>query len=207
MWLRRVLRSCSSSRSSGGVTPRPEDVPMEHARRGAGRWAVLRSVFVDVVAVLVVPMAVVQVVDVIAARNGLAAVAVGVSYLVLSVEFALRVALFAVEVIEVVVVQDRLTPVVGQVQPQRANRRPASGHAGGGTTTLAREPAPLQRDGTDTVSHRYAKLAKRLGIDTFHDRPARPRCRGRGRSAGAGKSWRPSLPTSRRRRWRWSARH
>jgi hypothetical protein len=72
-------------------------------------------VLVDVVAVLVVPMAVVQVVQVVAVGHGRATVAGLVGPLVRIVDRLLRVVLSAVDVVCVVTVRDHLAPVAGQV--------------------------------------------------------------------------------------------
>ena len=70
---------------------------------------------VDVIAVLVVPVAVVQVVEVALVLDRVAAVAVCVRTRVLRVHFALFVLLAIVEMVRVVVVLNRCAPVTGQV--------------------------------------------------------------------------------------------
>jgi hypothetical protein len=68
-------------------------------------------VLVDVIAMLEVAVAVMDVVHVIAVGDRLAAVSVGVRARVAGVHRLLRVVLAAVHVIDVVVVLDRLAPV------------------------------------------------------------------------------------------------
>jgi hypothetical protein len=72
-------------------------------------------VFVDVVAVLVVAVAVVHVVGVTLVLDRLAAVAVCVRPVVFGVQLALLVLLAIVDVIGVVIVLNRGAPVTGQV--------------------------------------------------------------------------------------------
>jgi hypothetical protein len=72
-------------------------------------------VLVDVVAVLVVPVAVVQVVLVIAVLDGFATVTGAVRPVVGRVDLRLGVTLVPVHVIAVVTVLDRFAPVVRQV--------------------------------------------------------------------------------------------
>jgi hypothetical protein len=72
-------------------------------------------VLVDVIAVLVMPVAVVQVVEVALVLDRVAAVAVCVRTRVLRVHFALFVLLAIVEMVRVVVVLNRCAPVIGQV--------------------------------------------------------------------------------------------
>jgi hypothetical protein len=72
-------------------------------------------VFVDVVAVLVVAVAVVHVVDVVLVLDLVAAVAVGVRPVVFGVQLALLVLLAAVDVVVVIAVLNRGAPVTGQV--------------------------------------------------------------------------------------------
>jgi hypothetical protein len=72
-------------------------------------------VLVDVVAVLVVAVAVVDVIGVALVLDGLAAVTVRVRTVVGGVQLALLVLLTVVDVIGVVVVLDRGTPVARQV--------------------------------------------------------------------------------------------
>jgi hypothetical protein len=72
-------------------------------------------VLVDVISVLVMPVAVVHVVDVVPVLDRVAAVAVRVSTLVLAVDSAFLVLLAIVEMVRVVVVLNRRAPVIGQV--------------------------------------------------------------------------------------------
>jgi hypothetical protein len=72
-------------------------------------------VLVDVIAVLVMPVAVVQVVEVVLVLGRVAAVAVCVRTRVLGVHFALFVLLPIVEMVHVVVMLNRCAPVTGQV--------------------------------------------------------------------------------------------
>jgi hypothetical protein len=93
-----------------------------------------------------------------------------VSYLVLTVEFALRVALLAVEVIEVVVVQDRLTPVVGQVLMIMGFGVRSHGESWGPypvSLLFARSPGKVrrQRDPADgTLSLASVTATRRLAV-------------------------------------------
>jgi hypothetical protein len=75
----------------------------------------MRSVLVDVIAVLVVPVAAVHVVDVAFVLDRVAAVAVGVRTLVLRMHLALFVLLALVEMVRVVVVLNSCAPVIRQV--------------------------------------------------------------------------------------------
>jgi hypothetical protein len=70
-------------------------------------------VFVDVVAVLVVPVTIVDVVLVITVLDGLAAVTVRVGAFVVGVGLLLGMTLVAVYVVEMVVVLDRFATVSG----------------------------------------------------------------------------------------------
>jgi hypothetical protein len=72
-------------------------------------------VLVDVVTVLVMPVAVVHVVDVVLVLDRVAAVTVRVHTLVLRVHLALFVLLAIVHMIHVVAVLNRCAPVIGQV--------------------------------------------------------------------------------------------
>ena len=72
-----------------------------------------RSVFVDVVAVLVVPVTIVDMVVVITVLHGLAAVTVRVGAFVAGVGLLLGMTLVAVYVVEMVVVLDRFATVSG----------------------------------------------------------------------------------------------
>jgi hypothetical protein len=72
-------------------------------------------VLVDVIAVLVMPVAFVHVVEVVPVLNRVAAVAVRVRTRVLGVHLALFVLLAIVEMVRVVVVLNRCAPVIGQV--------------------------------------------------------------------------------------------
>jgi hypothetical protein len=72
-------------------------------------------VLVDVIAVLVMPVAAVHVVDVALVRDRFAAVAVRVRTLVLGVDPALFVLLAIVEMVRVIVVLNSCAPVIGQV--------------------------------------------------------------------------------------------
>lgn len=73
------------------------------------------SVFVHVIVVLEVPVAVVQVIDVVIVRNLLAVVVLGVRGTVIRVDLRLRMALPVVDVIDVISVHDGLMPVTRQV--------------------------------------------------------------------------------------------
>jgi hypothetical protein len=75
----------------------------------------MRSVLVDVIAVLVMPVAVVHVVDVVLVLDRVAAVAVGVRTRVFRVHLALFVLLAIVDMVRVVVVLNSCAPVVRQV--------------------------------------------------------------------------------------------
>lgn len=70
---------------------------------------------VDVVSVLKVPVSVMDVVDVVAVRDLLAVVVIGVWRPMIGVNFRLRVALSVVDVVDVVAVDDRLVPVTWKV--------------------------------------------------------------------------------------------
>jgi hypothetical protein len=72
-------------------------------------------VLVDVIAVLVMPVAVVHVVDVVPVIDRVAAVAVSVRTLVLRVDLAFFVLLAIVEMVRVVIVLNRCASVIGQV--------------------------------------------------------------------------------------------
>jgi hypothetical protein len=72
-------------------------------------------VLVDVVAVLVMPVAVMHVVEVVPVLDSVAAVAVRVRTLVLRMDLALFVLLATVEMVHVVVVLNCCAPVIGQV--------------------------------------------------------------------------------------------
>jgi hypothetical protein len=72
-------------------------------------------VLVDVIAVLVMPVAVVHVVEVVPVLDRVAAVAVCVRTRVLGVHFALFVLLAIVEMVRVVVMLNRCASVIGQV--------------------------------------------------------------------------------------------
>lgn len=73
------------------------------------------SVLVDVIAMLVVPVTVVQMVDVVLVLDRLAAISVLVRTPVLRVHLALRVLLTTVEMVHVVVVPNRFASVIRQV--------------------------------------------------------------------------------------------
>ena len=68
---------------------------------------------VDVVAMLVVTVSVVQMVDVVAVRDGLAPVALGVRPRVIGVDRLLRMALVAVKVVDVTLVRNSLATITG----------------------------------------------------------------------------------------------
>lgn len=70
---------------------------------------------VDVVAVLEVPVTVMDVVDVVSVLNGLTAVILGVCRTVAGVDLRLRVPLAVVDVVDVVTVRDGLVSVTRQV--------------------------------------------------------------------------------------------
>lgn len=70
---------------------------------------------IDVVAVLVVTMAVVHMVDVVAVRDGLAPVALGMGPRVIGVDRLLRMALVAMNVVDVILVRNCLATITGQV--------------------------------------------------------------------------------------------
>jgi hypothetical protein len=73
----------------------------------------MRSVFVDVVAMLVVPVTIMDMVLVITVLDDLAAVPVRVSALVVGVCRLLGMTLVAVQVVEMIVVFDGFAPVSG----------------------------------------------------------------------------------------------
>jgi hypothetical protein len=72
-------------------------------------------VFVDVIAVLEMPVAVVHVVFVVAMLDYLATVSGAVGHVVACVDLRLGVALVAVQMVEVVLVLDRVAPIARQV--------------------------------------------------------------------------------------------
>jgi hypothetical protein len=72
-------------------------------------------VLVNVVAVLIVPMTVVQMVDVVLMLDRLTAVTVGVRLAVIRVQLALRMLFAVVDMVHMVAVGHCLAPVVGQV--------------------------------------------------------------------------------------------
>ncbi|MDT4945132.1 MAG: hypothetical protein QOH14_1865 [Pseudonocardiales bacterium] len=77
--------------------------------------AISGSVFVDVVAVLEVPVPVVHVVDVLAVLDCLAIVTIAVRSIVFGMDGLLRMALPTVDVVDVVTVRDGLATVARQV--------------------------------------------------------------------------------------------
>lgn len=74
-----------------------------------------RSVFVDVITVLVVPVAVVEVVLVVTVLHGLTSVTRTVGTLVIAVDHRFGVALVPVQMVDVALMFDRLAPVARQV--------------------------------------------------------------------------------------------
>jgi hypothetical protein len=72
-------------------------------------------VLVDVIAMLVMPVAIEHVVDVVLVLDRVAAVAVRVHTVVLRVHIALFVLLAIVDMVQVVAVLNRCAPVIGQV--------------------------------------------------------------------------------------------
>ena len=77
----------------------------------SGRSAGRRSVFVDVVPVLVVAVPVVHVIDMVAVHHGLVPVALVVRFAVICVDVLLGVRFAVVEVVHVVAVHNRLVAV------------------------------------------------------------------------------------------------
>jgi hypothetical protein len=70
-------------------------------------------VLVHVVAVLIVPMTVVQMIDVILVLDRLAAIPIGVRLAVSRVHLALRMLFAVVDMVHMVAVGHRLAPVIG----------------------------------------------------------------------------------------------
>lgn len=114
---------------------------------------------VNVVAVLDVMVAIVDVVNVIAVGDHLAAVPFGVSALVAGVQRLLGMALLAVHVVDVVIVLDGLAAVASMVLviggPSVGSHLSSLPAARGGGIRVRLAGGRAERPGTDPASRRY----------------------------------------------------
>jgi hypothetical protein len=94
------------------------DRPRNYAgakRRSDSTWPGRRSVLVYVVAVLEVPVSVVDMVDMVAVLNGLASVVLGVRRTVIGVNLRLGVPLAVMDMVDMVAMHDGLVAVTWQM--------------------------------------------------------------------------------------------